>query len=111
MPDKPSTAPTNVAASTTATVINIVYNALNIDQSGGSPITNYNVYIDDGNDGAFGAAISNTLATTYSTSALTLTAGKVYRFKYSAVNVEGEGPHSDEVAILMASVPTVPTSF
>lgn len=65
---------------------------------------NYNVYIDDGNDGPFGAAIDNGLNLSFDTlpNSIILTSGLTYRFKYSGVNIQGEGPLSDEVAILMA---------
>lgn len=72
---------------------------------------NYNIYIDDGHDGAFTGPINNGLLTTYDTSLLTLTTGLIYKLKYSAVNSEGEGPVSDVVAILLAEVPSVTTSF
>ena len=110
-PAKPFRSPLNVATSTNRNTIYIQYDALiNI---GGSPITQYNVYIDDGNDGLFGSAISNGLLLTYNTGSIlpALTTGKIYRLKYSGVNLAGEGPLSDEVAILMAEVPSVPTSF
>jgi len=68
---------------------------------GGSPITNYNIYIDDGNGGSFQGPYSSGLATTWNSglippnsSLLPLIAGKIYRVKYSAVNVQGEGPLS-----------------
>jgi hypothetical protein len=84
-----------------------------IIENGGAPILNYNVYIDDGNDGPFGSAIDNGLALTYDTlvGGLSLTTGNYYKFKYSGVNVQGEGPLSEEVTILMAQVPTVVTSL
>lgn len=80
---------------------------------GGSPILNYNVYIDDGNDGPFSTVINNGLLLTYNTAAIlpALTTGQVYRFKYSGVNTAGESALSDEVAILMAVPPSVPTNL
>ena len=69
------------------------------------------MYVDDGNDGSFSGPYNNGLLLTYNTASLSLTTGLTYRFKYSAVNSEGEGPLSDEVAILLADLPTVPTSF
>jgi hypothetical protein len=71
------------------------------------------VYIDDGNDGPFGGANNNGLSLTMNTlsSGITLTTGLTYRFKYSGVNIQGEGPLSDEVAILMAQVPLTVTNL
>jgi len=68
---------------------------------GGSPIINYNIYIDDGNGGSFKGPFVSGLSTIWNSglippnsNALPLVAGKVYRVKYSAVNVQGEGPLS-----------------
>lgn len=111
VPGKPPSPPQNIAASTTRNTIYIQYNAL--INNGGSPITQYNVYVNDGNDGPYSAAINNGLSLTYNTASITpaLTTGLTYKFKYSGVNIAGEGPLSDEVAILMAVVPTAPTNF
>ena len=38
-------------------------------------------------------------------------AGKIFRFKYSGVNIHGEGHQSDEVAIMMAEKPGTPTQL
>ena len=109
VPSKPTNPPFNLPSSTTQAVIYISYDA--IEEDGGSPITNYNIYIDDGNDGAFGNPINNGNSLTYNTSALLLTTGLTYRFKYSANNTHGEGEISDEVAILLAELPGAPTSL
>ena len=69
-----------VPALITSTVIHIEYNA--VEDDGGSAILNYNIYVDDGNGGAFGTTINNGLSLTYDTSSLTLTTGLTYRFKY-----------------------------
>lgn len=73
---------------------------------------NYNLYVDDGADGAFAGpyAVAPTIST-WDTSALPLITGLIYKFKYSATNIHGEGPLSDEVSILMAEKPSSPTSF
>jgi len=109
VPAKPSSAPRNVPTLTTQTAIHIEYDQ--VEDDGGSLILNYNIYIDDGNGGAFGAAINNGLSLSYDTSALSLTAGLTYRFKYSAVNSQGEGPLSDGVAILLAEAPAAPQNL
>jgi hypothetical protein len=51
VPGKPPTAPRNVKASTDRNTLYIEYDLLKED--GGWPITDYNVYIDDGLDGSF----------------------------------------------------------
>ncbi len=109
VPGQPTSSPNNVAASTTATVIYISYDI--VHDNGGSAITYYNVYMDDGLGGSYSAAVNNGLLLTYSTSALTLTSGRTYRFKYSGVNSVGEGAASAEVSILAATVPGVPASL
>ena len=109
VPAKPTNPPTNIASLTTQTQIHIQYTA--VEDDGGSPVTQYNIYIDDGNDGPFGPAIANGLSLTYDTSALSLVSGKTYRFKYSAVNSQGEGNLSNEVAILLAELPGQPQNF
>jgi len=81
VPEKPPKTPYNVASSTTRTVIFLQYDAL--INTGGTPITQYNIYIDDGNDGAFSTKINNGVLLTYNTASLSLTTGLVYRFKYS----------------------------
>ena len=106
-PGKPLRAPRNVVASTNRNTIFIEYDP--VLNTGGSAITQYNIYVDDGLNGAFGAAIPNGVLTTYNTALLGLVTGRKYKLKYSASNAAGEGPQSDEVAILMAEVPTVPT--
>jgi hypothetical protein len=109
VPGKPANPPTNVALSTTRSVIYIQYDE--VTEIGGSPLLNYNIYIDDGLAGSFSGPYANGLLLAYNTIALTLTTGRTYQLKYSAVNSEGEGPLSDVVAILLAEVPSIPSSF
>lgn len=77
VPSKPISAPQN-SLTTDSTNIGITYHA--ITQNGGAPILNYNIYIDDGNDGPFGAAINNGLNLSFDTlpNGLTLTTGLTY---------------------------------
>jgi hypothetical protein len=83
IPGKPTSAPSNVAASTTQSTIYITYGSVSDD--GGSAITNYNIYIDDGQNGVLAGPYSNALLLTYNTAALSaLTAGYIYRLAYSA---------------------------
>ena len=109
VPSKPTSPPSNVPASTTQSVIYISYDE--VEEDGGSPVLNYNIYIDDGNDGAFGSAIDNGNSLTYNTASLSLTTGLTYRFKYAANNTHGEGELSDEVAILLAELPGAPATL
>jgi len=114
VPPKPSAAPRNDALQTIRTQIFIEFDHLLND--GGEPITDYNIYIDDGSDGEFTGPYANgDTLTTWETSSLpdtiTLTTGSIYKLKYSATNVHGEGPLSDEVSILMAEIPAAPEAF
>ncbi len=120
-PGKPPSAPKLVPEHSTRTEIVISPDPI-IDNTGGSAITGYNVYVDDGNDGPFGGPYPATAESTpsppgppgttwrFSTAALPIapTTGKIYKFKYSAVNVAGESPLSDELSVLLAEVPTAP---
>ena len=93
----------NVVASTTKTDLYIEYDPVSND--GGSAITNYYIYIDDGMNGAYSAAADNNLLLTFNKNSLT--SGLTYRVAYSAVNAQGEGPMSDATSITLAVVPTV----
>lgn len=57
VPGKPLTAPRNVEESTIRTVLYIEYDT--VKEDGGAPISDYNIYIDDGLDGSFTGPISN----------------------------------------------------
>lgn len=109
VPSKPDNPPRNIPTSTTQNVIYLEYDE--VTEDGGSSITSYNIYVDDGNDGAFTGPVGNALLLTYDTSALTLTSGLIYRFKYSASNVHGEGELSDEVLIQLAEISGPPSTL
>lgn len=81
--------PINIPSLTTKTTIYVQYNP--VTNNGGSPITNYNIYIDDGLNGPFSGPYANGLWLTWDSSALTLVTGRTYRITYSAVNAAGEG--------------------
>ena len=68
--------------------------------------------MDDGADGAFTGpySVAPTLDK-WNTSLLTLKTGLIYKFKYSASNIHGEGPLSDEVSILLAEKPSTPVAL
>ena len=112
LPAKPLSAPANVAASTDRTTIYISFDALVDGNNGGSQILAYNIYMDDGMDGDF-VNVESQMDLTWNTASIgaTLTTGNIYRLKYSATNVHGEGPLSDEVWILVAEIPAEPTSL
>jgi hypothetical protein len=93
IPGKPLRSPWNLPLLTTSIYMYIAYGT--VDNDGGSAINGYNVYFDDGMNGGLGLPIANALLITYDTS--TLTTGLNYRVAYSAVNIMGEGPITDEV--------------
>lgn len=76
---------------------------------GGSPILNYNIYIDDGLDGLF--TQYQTTLLTWNSLALNLVKGRTYRLKYSSTNIQGESPMSPEVGILLAELPSAPSNI
>jgi len=87
-----------------------------IENTGGSAILQYNVYVDNGLDGPFSGpytSSANGMTMLFSTNLLPVapTTGRIYRFKYSSVNVHGESELSDELSVLLAEVPTAPTQL
>ena len=110
-PSKPPTPPTNVSASTDRNTIYIAYEALINGEDGGSDLSSYNIYMDDGMDGEFTQVDSQGTSFLTWNTATTLVTGNIYRLKYSGTNIHGEGPLSDEVQILVAEIPSAPTSL
>lgn len=106
IPDSPTDIPISTS-NTNKNQIEITYdgNANN----GGSPITNYYLYIDDGNGGNFSNAIDNLLNKSYTFTGLVT--GKLYRIKYSALNVIGEGPASSILSVYTAIKPSAPLNL
>jgi hypothetical protein len=80
------------------------------DDDGWSDSLLYNIYIDDGNDGAF-SLVDTTSSLQWNSDnfvnggSITLTEGQIYKARYSAENSYGESDLSDEVSILLASEP------
>ena len=112
VPAKPPTAPRNLPLQTNRNVIFLEFDQLAPEDQGGSAIFSYNIYIDDGADGPFvGPYTVLPSLTTWDTQSLILTTGLIYRFKYSATNIHGEGPLSEEFSILIAEKPSAPTLF
>lgn len=77
IPGQPTSAPRNLPLLTTRTDAYIEYDAVTDD--GGSAITSYVIWIDDGTTIT---SHSNGLLLTYDTSLLTLTSGLTYKFSY-----------------------------
>jgi len=87
-----------------------------VENTGGSAILQYNVYVDDGLDGPFGGpytSASDGMTMLFSTNLLSTApvTGRIYRFKYSSVNIAGESELSDELNVLLAEVPKAPTQL
>jgi hypothetical protein len=104
-----------VPASSNRFEIVIAYDPI-VENTGGSAILSYNVYVDDGNDGAFSGpykSSGNGMTMLFSTSLLPVapTTGKIYRFKYSSTNIAGESVLSDELSVLLAEVPKIPLNL
>jgi hypothetical protein len=73
---------------------------------GGSVVTLYELYMNDGTGYAL-AASGTTLTLTVSTSSgLGLTAGSYYYFKVLATNIIGSSDYSNEVVYALESLPT-----
>lgn len=112
VPAKPPTAPRNLPLQTNRVAVFVEFDALKSEYQGGSVILSFNLYIDDGHDGNFAGPFSVApTESTWDTQALGLTMGLIYKIKYSATNIHGEGMLSEEVSILMAEKPSAPTSF
>lgn len=107
VPDKPVSL---AKVSASITQITISFTA---PYTGGTPLTGYKFYWNNGSGTTFTLLQSVTdLTTQYSTSpqVASLTAGALYRFKISAVNAIGESLQSDEIAIYAATVPGAPAA-
>lgn len=98
VPATPTKAPRDIVTQTNRALLAIEFDE--IISSGGSPITQYNVYLDDGldQDNFTPHAVGTALAKNFTG----LVEGRWYRLKYSATNIQGEGPLSPEVNILLA---------
>jgi hypothetical protein len=87
-----------------------------VENTGGSAILKYYVYVDDGLDGLFEGPYtseSNGMTMKFSTNQLAgpFYAGRIYRFKYSSENIAGESEISEELSVLLAEVPKAPTQL
>lgn len=75
--------------------------------NGGSPVTSYKLYMDDGTTGW---VQQTPLTDTYSHQVTGLTEGKVYRFYVIAVNSVGPSGRSPVLALVLANVPSAPNA-
>jgi hypothetical protein len=106
-PAKPENPPSNDESNTSKTAIHITYDP--VENNGGDGITSYKVSIEDFMGST--TIVDNGLTYSYDTSALTLTEGQYYRFRYAAHNSYGTGPFSECTSILLAQVPGVPVNL
>lgn len=100
VPSRPPLAPRNRPSVTTRSVLAFEYDA--VLEEGGSEILSYSVHIDDGMDADNFVNFTAGTALQFATSSLapgvlTLYEGRMYRVKYQAINIAGEGPLSPEV--------------
>ena len=104
VPAAPS-APTLLSQSDEA--ISIQWSASPASANGGSPILDYHVYYDNALGGSF-TELASTTTPNFSYTLTTVTSGKSYRFKITAINVVGESLLSPEVALIASSLPGTP---
>jgi hypothetical protein len=93
---------------TTQSQIHVKIPALLNSETGGASIVSYIVSWDQGLGGAF-SDLSGTPLNDLSLSQIYtvgVSSGVSYQFVYRALNAQGEGPQSDAVSILAATVPT-----
>jgi len=103
--------PTSIAmVSQSATTISISWLA---PYNGGTPITTYKIWWDDGLGGATSSFVekvgSTGVVTTFTLSSGIVT-DKVYQIAVRAVNAIGDGPLSSAVTIRAASIPDTPSA-
>lgn len=82
-------------------------------ENGGATVSSYELYIDDGNSGAFVkvASYDSTMAFVIDQAVeTTLVSGKIYKIKMRALNQIGYSDYSDIVEIAMANVPAKPSA-
>ena len=107
VPGNPS-APTMVSQSETQ--ISIQWTALPSGSDGGSPVTDYKVYWDNGESLGNFYLKQATTTPAMSFTATSLTAGTFYSFKIAAVNLVGESSQSPFLQIIAAILPGPPNT-
>lgn len=78
---------------------------------GGSPVTEYELFIDDGNEGEMTkiALYDQMPMYTIEADALSLVSGRIYRLAYSAKNVVGSSEMSEVISVALVSLPEAPS--
>lgn len=110
-PSKPPT-PTLITATSTSMQLQFY----KPHDNGGSDITSYELYINDGTDSNEPTTLvasysTNTMTHTLGTVADSLTSGKIYRFKFRAINAEGNSDDSEIARFGFADAPSAPTGL
>jgi hypothetical protein len=99
--------------SATATEINLQFFVPS--ETGGSALTAFKLYMNDGDD----ATEAETEVTSYTSNSLVhtltdaddaLVAGKIYKFRFVAVNAIGNSAYSDTVRYAAVDAPAAPTA-
>jgi hypothetical protein len=98
-----------MTTSTSATHISFTWS---IPYDGGSPITYYLIYWDEGNGGTILDQYTELAMTTDPDNTFTLdhslVPGEPFQFSVKAVNIVGASLHSDSVTFIAASLPATP---
>jgi len=97
---------------------NVVLTLLETENNGGSTISNYELYCNEGADGsAFhkitaysGGASTYTVNVGDSIGGHTIAVGNIYTFKYVAINAIGSSEDSDQIQVAIARAPTTPAA-
>lgn len=106
VPHKPAQSPER-GALTSQNQVKVVINAFTSLETGGSAVLSYVISWDAGLGGTY-SDLSGDLVNSLLTEEIYtgLTSGVYYSFKYRARNVHGDGPDSDPITIVAATVPT-----
>jgi hypothetical protein len=107
LPHKPANAPTR-GVLTYETQIQLEYHPLVDEETGGSPILSYVVLWDEGLGGSLVARLGD-VTPNLETSVIIntgISSGVEYRFAIYAQNAHGDGPASDSMTVLAATVPS-----
>lgn len=108
VPSKPAV-PENVASKTNSKQITVQFGTV-LPNDGGSPITNIQLWMDDGAGGDFVNLLGGDFASLRTVMTVTdnIVAGQYYRFRYRCQNQNGFSDFSDIIYILAAEVPEKP---
>jgi hypothetical protein len=112
VPDTPTSAPVSNASITNESRIQINYGPQPASENGGSPITSYELQVDNAKGGDFknligGDSTGASLETTYLYE-VGIKSGDIYRFRYRSKNVNGWSSFSTITYIRAATVPERP---